>query len=394
MRYRYTIFGAMGWILLVIASALWNIRQSQQAHDQVNLDVARSFFELIVTMRQWNAELGGVYAPVSATLQPNPYLSVPDREVQLADGRIMTKINPAYMTRLVSELAEQHNQVQFHITSLHPVNPANAATAWETAALQAFEEQAREIYSWDRERHSFIYMAPLVVEPSCMICHEQHGYQMGDIRGGISVSFAVQPVPLGPVVLTYGFLALVGLIAISYFGWQAERSFSQMSYQSNIDALTGLYNRRYFDQYLAHALAEPHCKSGSVALILGDVDNFKAYNDYYGHQAGDHCLHMIAGALHRAIRRNGDIVARYGGEEFALVLPHTSAEDALVVAERARQAVLALQISNAATGIPITLSLGVAVSACEQPPADLINQADQALYRAKQAGKNCVRANG
>jgi diguanylate cyclase (GGDEF)-like protein len=395
MHHRYITLSALCWLFLLALSASWNIKQIQTARQELNLHVARSFFGLIVIMRDWNALHGGVYVPVSELIQPNPYLEVPDRDIQLPDGRLLTKVNPAYMTRLVAELAQQENQVRFHITSLQPVNPANGATAWEREALLAFEAKAQEFYSWNQQTASFSYMAPLVVQAQCLSCHEQHGYALGDIRGGISVTFQAPPVSLWPVGLTHSTIALVGLVAIMLVGRQLTRTFDALERQSQVDGLTGLYNRRYFDSYLQHEFARWKRTRLPLSVVIGDVDSFKAYNDLYGHQAGDNCLRTIAGILRGVVRRSEDIAARYGGEEFVLVLPNTPTKAASNLAEQARCAVEALAIrhAGAVAGQRITLSLGLATSNdSDQNPLALLERADRALYQAKQRGKNMVVA--
>jgi diguanylate cyclase (GGDEF)-like protein len=393
MKRHYIQMIAGGWVALLVVSLGWNISQLHTAQQQIHLGVARSFFGLVVTMQDWSSLHGGVYVPVSEHVQPNPYLEIADRDIHLPDGRFLTKVNPAYMTRLMAELAQAENQVRFHITSRRPANPGNVATAWETEALRAFEAEAREFYEWDRQAASFTYMAPLRTEEECLDCHRQHGYRVGDIRGGISISFSAPPVNLWPVGLSHGGIALVGLVAIGAAGRQLARTFGELERQSQVDGLTGLYNRSYFDTCLRHEFARGRRQRTPLSVIIGDVDSFKAYNDLYGHQAGDSCLRMIADTLRGAVRRADDVVARYGGEEFVLILPSTPAVAAHGVAERARRAVEALAISHAAgaAGRQVTLSLGVATSEGADPHAEaLLARADQALYRAKREGRNRV----
>ena len=162
--------------------------------------------------------------------------------------------------------------------------------------------------------------------------------------------------------------------------------------QSTLDGLTGIPNRRSFDsafqQEWHHALRERK----PLALLLGDVDHFKRYNDTYGHLRGDECLKAVAGALRRAARRQVDVVARYGGEEFALLLPDTPSVSALLVAGRALESVRSLRLSHSAssTSDHITMSLGVcaAVPQHGQSPTELVKAADRALYQAKSRGRN------
>lgn len=163
------------------------------------------------------------------------------------------------------------------------------------------------------------------------------------------------------------------------------------------DGLTGLANRRYFDARLLFNFQQALEGQTALAVVMVDVDEFKKYNDLYGHLEGDECLRRVAQALRSAVWRSGDLVARYGGEEMVLLLPATDAEGALEVAQRARLAVADLQIPHAATdrGI-VSASLGVAawVPQSGSAPFELLKAADEALYLAKEAGRNTVKVHG
>jgi diguanylate cyclase (GGDEF)-like protein len=161
------------------------------------------------------------------------------------------------------------------------------------------------------------------------------------------------------------------------------------------DALTGVANRRSFDDTLelecrrcrraTHKITGPE----NLSLLMIDVDHFKLYNDLYGHPRGDRVLSRVAAAMKAALRRPSDFIARYGGEEFAVILPDTSPEGALMVAERLRQAVaeMGIQHEKSSTGPFVTISLGAASSAIPDGLA-LLLAADSALYEAKHAGRN------
>ncbi|AOY91497.1 hypothetical protein BKK79_06445 [Cupriavidus sp. USMAA2-4] len=159
------------------------------------------------------------------------------------------------------------------------------------------------------------------------------------------------------------------------------------------DALTGVYNRSYFDVEYRRELERSAHGGQQLSLLMIDVDDFKRYNDTYGHWKGDQCLAAVAHALASVVRRGPDFVARYGGEEFALVLPATDEQAALAVAERARQAVARLRLEVPAGIGHVTVSVGCATRAvgASDPPEQLIQAADAALYEAKSAGRNCVR---
>lgn len=154
---------------------------------------------------------------------------------------------------------------------------------------------------------------------------------------------------------------------------------------STQDGLTGVSNRRHFDDTLARECRRATRSRAPLSLLMVDVDHFKAFNDQYGHQAGDEFLRRIAHALRDSVHRAADLVARYGGEEFGVLLPETNEADARLLAETVRESI-------AATGV--TVSIGVATLIPERDQntcEELVRIADAALYDAKRAGRNCVR---
>lgn len=164
---------------------------------------------------------------------------------------------------------------------------------------------------------------------------------------------------------------------------------------SNTDGLTGIANRRSFDHILSQEWNRALRSGTNLALVMLDVDNFKHFNDHYGHLAGDDCLRALAQALVKAGRRAGELAARYGGEEFVVLMPDTGMHDALEAAQRMQQEAWSLALPHAQTSLGIvTFSLGVAslVPSARHIPDDLVRQADAALYRAKETGRNCLQS--
>ncbi|NCC30787.1 MAG: PleD family two-component system response regulator [Chloroflexia bacterium] len=163
---------------------------------------------------------------------------------------------------------------------------------------------------------------------------------------------------------------------------------------SSRDGLTGIFNRRRFDEVLDLEWRRAARKRQPLSLILLDIDEFKGYNDNYGHLAGDQCLQQVATILGSSLRRAGDFLARYGGEEFVIILPDTAREQARHIAERMRQAVAEQRIEHAFSRVAPYLTISVGVVSTE--PGQSINHqgllqlADEAMYRAKNSGRNCV----
>ena len=161
-----------------------------------------------------------------------------------------------------------------------------------------------------------------------------------------------------------------------------------------MDALTGIPNRRLFEEALRREWGRAEREDGVLALVSADIDHFKEYNDRYGHPAGDQCLAAVANAMQDVLARPGDVVARIGGEEFVFLLPGTSAEGARAVAEQAREHILALALPHGASSAHqiVTVSFGIASSDLEgvSTSADLVHASDKALYEAKRRGRNRV----
>lgn len=164
------------------------------------------------------------------------------------------------------------------------------------------------------------------------------------------------------------------------------------------DGLTGLANRRAFDKVLLESWQQTLRLATQMSLLLVDIDQFKQFNDSYGHQVGDDCLRSVALALQAAVHLPGDVVARYGGEELGIILPEADARAAAIVSERVRKAVADLRILHGGIdGQPITVSIGMATAMARDGgsvtmPQALLSAADRALYAAKAAGKNCCRS--
>lgn len=189
--------------------------------------------------------------------------------------------------------------------------------------------------------------------------------------------------------------AVLGVLIweISHLYRELHAANARLSEFAARDGLTGIYNRRYFEERYPLALAGAHGTQRALSILMVDIDHFKRFNDTLGHLRGDECLIAVANALQASLRRSGDFVARFGGEEFAVVLPDCEREMAARIGENLREAIARLAVAAPFTDAGrVTVSVGVATSSvdAQAPAADLLAQADAALYRAKEAGRDRV----
>jgi Protein of unknown function (DUF3365) len=159
MIIRLYIAGIIFFLIsATVVSLYYNLRQTLEFHEELALDRARSYFQIILTTRSWNAEHGGVYVLVTEKFQPNPYLEDPLRDITTKAGLKLTKINPAYMTRLIGEILKEKG-FYVHITSLKPINPSNRADEWEAKALSWFEKGPKEVFTSIEEAKAGLFIS-------------------------------------------------------------------------------------------------------------------------------------------------------------------------------------------------------------------------------------------
>lgn len=369
------------------------------------ITTARAHFNNIVLTRRWNANYGGVFIKKVKGVISNPYLENPD--IETTDGTIYTKKNPALMTREISEYAEKAGDFKYHITSLLPLNPGNAADDFEANALKLFEEGDKEIFDTitKKEKTFFRYIAPLFVEKGCLGCHGAQGYKLGDVRGGISVTFDITNIKKEMAFnkITFTALSIVTSLAllfiifflVSRLAKKLSEAYSVIEKMSITDELTQISNRRHFHTRLDEEIDRAIRYGHSLSLMLLDIDHFKKVNDVYGHVAGDYILFAIASIIKSNIRKV-DIAARYGGEELAVILPETDENGAMISAEKLRESIekYDFDISDEKV-IHVTASFGVSSfqmvkDSVGDKAEQIIQLADDALYSAKESGRNRV----
>ncbi len=281
MKGKYIIYASLIWIVMIGISVTGNIRQDKENHRKTIHESAQTFFRQIVITRSWNARHGGVYVPVTRETQPNPYLKDKQRDLVTVSGLKLTKINPAYMTRQIAEIAESEKGIKFHITSLNPIRPANRAAQWETAALKTFEEGISEYGKFIKagKSLSYRYMAPLFVKESCLKCHARQGYKLGDIRGGISVTIPDITPPLHmDMILSHLLFAAGGVFLIVFFGIRIHR-YQENLVQARIEAESASRTKSSFLANLSHEIRTPiNAIIGFSDILLKDTGNKEQQN--------------------------------------------------------------------------------------------------------------------
>ena len=190
-----TVMGLAIWSLIVVGSLTWSLHQQARHLLEAATVAARANIKKDIGFRKWASSHGGVYVSPSKHTPPNPYLNVPERDVLTTSGKVLTLMNPAYMLREMQQNFSDDYGTRSRITSLKPLNPANAPDAWQARALSKFEQGEKELLEieyLDGQPHLRL-MLPFIVEPACLKCHGKQGYKPGDVRGGIDSSISLIP---------------------------------------------------------------------------------------------------------------------------------------------------------------------------------------------------------
>jgi two-component system sensor kinase FixL len=215
---KYRVIASAIWVCTVLLSFLWNHTDDIREKNAMALETARAFLTHIVAVRTWNAEHGGVFVFTDEKAPVNPYLPDDQQFIVTNDGRQLTKVNPAYMTRQISDIAAQQSKVRFHLTSRDPIRPANKAVDWEEEWLKDFEKGIPERSGFVKTPGGeiFRYMAPLRVTAACLSCHDS--YSAGEVRGGLSVSMPFHyRKTFWPLLISHVGAAIMGLLVIQFF---------------------------------------------------------------------------------------------------------------------------------------------------------------------------------
>jgi len=254
---RNTRFFMLAWTVIVCISLGWTLYFQRHSLETILHTEAKAIHSMDMEYRNWVIHSGGVYVPVGGRVTPSPWLShVPERDIVTPSGKQLTLLNSSYVVRLVHEgMVSSGSELRGHIASLRPINPANAADAWERRALEGFvrgEKVAESLDVMKDGKTYYRYMEPMVTERDCLKCHEKYGDKLGDIRGGVSTAVPVDAVLLaehraqGSLVGGHGLIWGLGIFALFLRGRQQERALQQL--QQSEEQVTLLTNS------IAHAI--------------------------------------------------------------------------------------------------------------------------------------------
>jgi len=283
MRKKRFITLYLVWGIVISGTYLLSLYFTFSFNKQIVKASSKAFFQEIVNTRSWNASHGGIYLVINDKLQPNPYLEDSLRDLTTTNGMKLTKVNPAYMTRQISEITRKENDVFYHITSLNPIRPLNKADEWEKKALMSFEQGSKEQFELvDQDSVKvFRYMAPLLVEQSCLTCHAKQGYTLGQIRGGISVTtpsseyfHTLHQIIFSRSVIFAGIL-LIGFTGIFFFQRMVRKQFLIVESQNKKLTVMNLEKDRLFS-IVGHDLRGPLSGIHGLSGIL--LDEFDTLN--------------------------------------------------------------------------------------------------------------------
>jgi diguanylate cyclase (GGDEF)-like protein len=392
--------------LLVAGYALFLYLRTDRLMLERLQEQATDYYDLIIHTKEWNFGYGGVYVLKQGKVATNQHLRKVGIAPDLHDlsGRVYTLRNHAIMTSEISRMSEIGNGARFRIISLAPLDPSSAPDNLERGAIRAFMAGKKELTRLEpgQPHPLYRYIRPMYAEQSCLSCHKNHVYAIGEVIGAISISLPVKNVlaenRTSKLLVIFGAaVTIVIVLAGTYlFSWRLvvklDQVQSHLVLQATTDELTGLMNRRTILKRLDEEQQRAIRLRQNLCIMIIDLDHFKLINDKHGHLFGDLVLKSVAASI-RSTVRTYDITGRIGGEEFLIVSPEVAMEVAISLAERVRRLISELVIEQGGQEISVTISAGVTtLESGDMGVVPMMKRADQALYMAKEQGRNRVVA--
>jgi diguanylate cyclase (GGDEF)-like protein len=413
-------------IILTTITLLSFINISKQESIELSQKVLKqeaiAHFDNMVNTRTWNANLDGVFVKATKDLKKNPYLH--DNHTYTKDGDLLIKINPATMTRQISKISNNKSHYLFKITSMDPINPENKPDSFEERGLLFLKDNRNEKFFTNIEKDKYNLIGSLTTEPSCLKCHQEQGYKLGGVRGGLRVSIpldnynitleTIKSNSFTLTSITIFFAIIIGIFSTFFINLIYKRQESieklndsleikikertkelegnvlKLNELATMDYLTNIPNRRYFFDLGEKIFSLSKRENKDLSLLLLDIDLFKNVNDTYGHDIGDEILKLVAVTIKDNLR-NSDILSRFGGEEFVVLLNETDNKGAENISIKLKDLIEALNYKISDNLIKTTVSIGVTSIKQEDVNLNnLIKRADEGMYKAKAKGRNTI----
>ncbi len=331
---RYLFIVGLVWTAICIVALYSHLQEDYRQSVAQAQTRARTMLERDILYRDWVAGHGGVYVPITESAQPNPHLNfLPERDIEATDGRRFTLVNPSYMTHQAFEIDNRLGDTVSKLTSLNYLNPGNAPDAWERAALERLAKGENLVSGVVKIKDQSVVrtIRPFYIEEECLKCHARQGYQLGDVRGGLSIAVPFESFLSGHwghnliYVLLFVLLWLSGMAGIFLLGRklytqthkaiesdrQRDQAEMSLDFMSNYDRRTNLPNRFKFEELLFDLFKKTDASGRVVAVTTVEVRNYKQIIDNFDHPVGDALFKVIAERL-AAIISPDDSVARFG----------------------------------------------------------------------------------
>ncbi len=376
-------------------SAALSVKSLKHAHNLYSEKVVEQAKEIsgIIISHDYLNQKGAIPAPITYTIE------LGDR---LSDNQM------GYLVRLFSDYPYPNRK-----------ETGGVKDKFEQEALDFLRQNPQAAFFRQenfQDRLSFRYAEAMTMKASCISCHNSHpnspkkDWQIGDVRGIVEIAqpldkFVLQTKSgLQSILVMLGGFSILGILGVALVIGRLDHTNTELESKVRkrtaelemlaiYDDLTQVANRRYFNQFFNQQWQKMAQQNKPLSLILCDVDCFKLYNDHYGHMAGDDCLVRVTEAIKSVISRPENLIARYGGEEFVIVLPNQTIESAIETAESIRKLVLSMELVHEASisSNYVTLSLGISsiIPNPLQSSDILLQNADKAMYLAKEKGRNC-----
>ncbi len=425
---KYTVSVFIFWSMLNGLSLWFNIEDEQIKTIDIVKNIAKSNFNKDQAYRKWATLHGGFYVSITKDTHPILYLSrIKDRDITTTDGKKLTLIDPATMTREILEDFEYLYGIKGKLAGIITLNPKNRATKLEEKAIKQFQKGVSEVTQVVGEgvSESFNLIGPVFMEEGCKKCHGHLGFENGEVRGSLGVS-----VPLFPFrnienelikgsILTHFIIWLAGVLAliviyikmkknliekvnyetkINNFNLELQETVNEKTKKlkiknkelyelANKDYLTQINNRRSFFLKSEELLKKSIKYDKSFAVVMIDIDFFKKINDVHGHAVGDKVLLEFCNLVNKIIT-NEDVFGRLGGEEFCVTFYDKSMDEVKSISETIRIKCEDTILSIDNKKINFTISLGISDKSNSTNIDEILNFADELMYEAKESGRN------